>query len=653
MKNRKYKSKRFLLPILSLVIVSIVLIASISSYITIKMFKSHMEEQIEKAKISYTKDQKNRVHKEVDFVKESIEFQISEAENILKASLKDKINIALNVANSIYNTYKDTNSKEEIKEKIAKTLSLIKFDDGLSYYFMYDNKTKVMFGHPLSEFVGKDMTNFKDHNGQNIVEQFSAELEKNNIAYNKIYFAKPNDKGKDFPKITCIAKFETLGLVFGIGEYLDVIEEQSKKYVLNRFSKTKDYEKDKYIAILDVHNLEGGDDFATVLLNSNKPELVGKKTSDKDLDIKGNMYKKDYLTLIKEKGEGFTEYWYKKPSTNLPELKISYIYFQKDWSWIILSGFYYDDLENKISTMKELISSYTNNIIKETLFWVALLSFFAILVAIFVSLKIDKTIKEYTNAIIVYEDNKRKQEHMLTQQSKIVAMGEMILNIAHQWRQPLSTISIVATGTKLQKEMNCLSNEQLNTALTTINDSSQYLSKIIDDFAEFFNSSNNRMNEYNINDVLDKTVEIINAQLINKNIELVKDIEKFKILSIENELIQVLVNILNNAADALALNKNERKLIFIETYQKNNYSYIKIKDNAGGVPEDIIDRIFEPYFTTKHQSQGTGIGLYMSEEIVRNHLNGKLSVSNKEYMFDGFSYMGACFTIEITEILGN
>jgi two-component system, NtrC family, sensor kinase len=193
----------------------------------------------------------------------------------------------------------------------------------------------------------------------------------------------------------------------------------------------------------------------------------------------------------------------------------------------------------------------------------------------------------------------------------------------------------------------------LNTALTTINDSSQYLSKIIDDFAEFFNSSNNRMNEYNINDILDKTVEIINAQLINKNIELVKDIEEFKILSIENELIQVLVNILNNAADALALNKNERKLIFIETYQKNNYSYIKIKDNAGGVPEDIIDRIFEPYFTTKHQSQGTGIGLYMSEEIVRNHLNGKLSVSNKEYMFDGFSYMGACFTIEITEILGN
>ena len=89
-------------------------------------------------------------------------------------------------------------------------------------------------------------------------------------------------------------------------------------------------------------------------------------TSDKDLDIKGNMYKKDYLTLIKEKGEGFTEYWYKKPSTSLPELKISYIYLQKDLNWIILSGFYYDDLEKEILSMKESVSTYTNSTIKQS-----------------------------------------------------------------------------------------------------------------------------------------------------------------------------------------------------------------------------------------------------------------------------------------------
>ena len=298
--------------------------------------------------------------------------------------------------------------------------------------------------------------------------------------------------------------------------------------------------------------------------------------------------------------------------------------------------------------MKESISSYTNNIIKETLLWVSLLSFLAILVAIFVSLRIDKTIKEYTNAIIDYENDKRKQEHLLIHQSKIVAMGEMIVNIAHQWRQPLSTISTIATGTKLQKEMNYLSDEELNLALTKINDSTQYLSKIMDDFGEFFNPTNKRMNELNISDILDRTLEIINAQLINRNIEVVKNIEKLKILSIENELIQVLVNILNNASDVLIDKEIQRKLIFIDIYKKDDDLFIEIKDNAGGVPENIIDRIFEPYFTTKHQSQGTGIGLYMSEEIVRTHLNGILSVENDTYEYDGIKYVGANFIIKIS-----
>ena len=123
---------------------------------------------------------------------------------------------------------------------------------------------------------------------------------------------------------------------------------------------------------------------------------------------------------------------------------------------------------------------------------------------------------------------------------------------------------------------------------------------------------------------------------------------KLKILSIENELIQVLVNILNNASDVLIDKEIQRKLIFIDIYKKDDDLFIEIKDNAGGVPENIIDRIFEPYFTTKHQSQGTGIGLYMSEEIVRTHLNGILSVENDTYEYDGIKYVGANFIIKIS-----
>ena len=329
---------------------------------------------------------------------------------------------------------------------------------------------------------------------------------------------------------------------------------------------------------------------------------------------------------------------------------MSYFYLQKDWNWIIASGFYYEDLEKQITLMQESIKTYTNNAIMKTLKWVVFLSLLSILIAILVSYKIDETIKKYTNTIIEYEDNKRNQEYLLMQQSKMAAMREMIENIAHQWRQPLSVISTASTGTKLQKEMNCLSDDELLSSLTSINTSAQYLSSTIDDFRDFFNPSNNKIDEFNIAETFIKTLTLVKAQFTAKNIEIIQNIEEYQISSIQNELIQVLINILNNARDALLPIENQRRLIFINTSSKDNVLYIEIKDNAGGIKEDVIDRIFEPYFTTKHQSKGTGIGLYMSKEIIEKHLNGELLVSNENYNYENVDYFGAKFVIEIANL---
>ena len=242
----------------------------------------------------------------------------------------------------------------------------------------------------------------------------------------------------------------------------------------------------------------------------------------------------------------------------------------------------------------------------------------------------------------------KKQETLLSEQSKMAAMGEMIGNIAHQWRQPLSLISTASTGAKLQKEMDCLSDEQLNKALTAINDSAQYLSTTIDDFRSFFNPKDDREKEFYISNTISKTFHLINAQFTSKEIDIIQNIENYRLISIENELVQVLINILNNARDALLTKEGQKRLIFINTYQKDKVSYIKILDNAGGIEKSIINRIFEPYFTTKHQSLGTGIGLYMSKEIIHKHLNGNLSVSNEKYTYEGVEYTGASFTIGIS-----
>ena len=266
---------------------------------------------------------------------------------------------------------------------------------------------------------------------------------------------------------------------------------------------------------------------------------------------------------------------------------------------------------------------------------------------------------EIVNFIAVKQDithrkllllEKEAKDKLFYQQSKMAAMREMLGNIAHQWRQPLSVISTAATGLKIQKEMDILSDENFYSTLVSINTSAQYLSSTIDDFRGFFNPSNNKIREFNIVNIFTKTLNLLNAQFVAKDIEIIQNIEDCKIFSIENELIQVLINILNNARDVLIQKENQRKLIFINEYTKDNISYIEIKDNAGGIKEEIIDRIFEPYFTTKHQSQGTGIGLFMSKEIIEKHLDGELLVSNEKYNYENIEYVGAKFTILIHDL---
>ena len=119
-----------------------------------------------------------------------------------------------------------------------------------------------------------------------------------------------------------------------------------------------------------------------------------------------------------------------------------------------------------------------------------------------------------------------------------------------------------------------------------------------------------------------------------------KNIEEFRLLGLENEFVQALINILNNAKDAL-IDKGTPRLIFIDISEKNNKAIIKITDNGGGIDEKIIDKVCEPYFTTKHQSQGTGIGLYMTEEIIVKHMHGEFTIKNVETVYKNITYKGA------------
>jgi len=237
----------------------------------------------------------------------------------------------------------------------------------------------------------------------------------------------------------------------------------------------------------------------------------------------------------------------------------------------------------------------------------------------------------------------KSQEELIIQQSKLASMGEMIGNIAHQWRQPLSIISTLSTGMKLQKELNISNEEYEKESLDNINENAQYLSKTIDDFKNFFKKDTIKISS-NTKTVFEKTLKLINSRLKNRDIEIIQHNSEIEFETYESDLIQIFINIINNSIDAFD-NIKTNKYIFINTKLEKDKIIIEIKDNAGGIPQDIIDKIFEPYFTTKGEKQGTGIGLYMSKEIVSKHLNGTITASTVNFEYLNNHYTGALFQI--------
>lgn len=248
--------------------------------------------------------------------------------------------------------------------------------------------------------------------------------------------------------------------------------------------------------------------------------------------------------------------------------------------------------------------------------------------------------------VIIEVQKNRKKDQQMIQQSRFAALGEMIGNIAHQWRQPLSAINSTASGMKVQLELNLADMKDIDKSYNKIMEYVSFLNQTIEDFREFF-KEDKESSIFSVNDVIKKAVSITSATYKDNMIELTLDLEEkiFSTTGFPNELSQVFLNILNNARDALIQNKIQDKKVYVRTYNLNEEICIEFYDNGLGIKEEIIDKIFDPYFTTKHQSQGTGIGLYMSKEIVEKHMNGKISVQNVHKDFNDTEYNGAMFKV--------
>ncbi|MCK5110947.1 MAG: transporter substrate-binding domain-containing protein [Arcobacteraceae bacterium] len=239
------------------------------------------------------------------------------------------------------------------------------------------------------------------------------------------------------------------------------------------------------------------------------------------------------------------------------------------------------------------------------------------------------TIQDITD-IKEKEQALNRQEKFLQQQSRLAQMGEMISMIAHQWRQPLNAISLTTNNLQFKLMMDDVDNELFKKEIGLIDEYSQHLSKTIDDFRGFF-KDNKEKEITTLEKIVNSTLAIVKTSIENKNIKIITDFNcDVELKTYPSEIKQVVLNLIKNAEDALLDNEIDNPTITIQTLCtidcKNKI--LIIKDNAGGIAENIMHKIFDPYYSTKKEKDGTGLGLYMSKTIIEEHCDGKLTVSN-------------------------
>ncbi len=254
------------------------------------------------------------------------------------------------------------------------------------------------------------------------------------------------------------------------------------------------------------------------------------------------------------------------------------------------------------------------------------------------------------NRITKEVENSRKKDQVMFQQAKLASLGEMLQNIAHQWRQPLGALTMIIQGFEAKFLSGKLDEKFIESRVNDAMLLSKNMSDTLEDFRTFFHPHKIHK-RFALRESIQKAIDLSKYQLSKEKIMITLEMkEDILIYSYENELTHILLNLINNSKDALSHTSISEKKILIIVKDASHHAIISTIDNAGGIKDGIITKIFEPYFTTKHKSVGTGIGLYMSKQIVEKHMHGQINCKNIQHKMgskDGALQQCTMFTVEI------
>jgi len=623
--KEKYLSKLiFLTPLVTIILLTLFILSFF-----ISMERANLNSESKALEQKFVQQQKAVLSHEVQKVFNYFDYHLAIMFRNIDLELKERVDDVHRMGIKLYANNGDK-SLQSLRKELLLTLSSLHVSGHRGYYFVMNAKGDILYPiETLGDRIGL---------GESVVKE---------AIRNGGYAT--SDVGR--PRRVYVKALNPYGWHIGAAEYLDLATLRLKDEMI-AWTQSLRYEEGGYVWI---HNTSH-----TLLAHPFRSESIGKDdTLLRDQTGKYIIQSFVQKALQSQDGKGsFVEYAWRKPDSNTSFQKLSYVALFKPWHWVVGTGVYLDDVQKEIGLKKEEMKAKMDRYV----FGVVIIALFSMVVVGFLSFlmtqKINAALQSYRERVLhktealkefnaslrskinkALEESKQKDMALL-QQSRLAQMGEMLSIIAHQWRQPLSEVSGIfmelETAAKFGKADTTLIEESSKEADKLLT----YMSRTIDDFRHFFKPSKAKK-YFDVERACEEAFSLASAVLKNSHILLhVNTLASPKIEGYPNEYAQVILNVMMNAKDALLERKIDLPQIWVEIAQREDgKSFVCISDNAGGIDEAHLDMVFEPYFSTKKSSKGSGLGLYMAKMIIEQNMGGKIEVQNNA--------LGAKFSIEV------
>ncbi len=562
--------------IMTLIVVFPLIVLLLYGILTHMFFFFSQKEELREELATYEETlmtaQKDTLREKVENLVQFIRYYDGRSSEKIKEDVKNIVNVAADIANNLYAEHHEKMSENQLKEIIKSALRKIKFEGDIGYLFLLDLKGTALI-HVDEKIIGKNIMHIQDVNGKFILKEFNRVLQEKGEGFVDYYwYIVSEDKKEMHYKISFVKMLKFYDWYVGAGEYLKYMKRFVQKDILKYIEVNSKF-KHGYFFISNSQEKIIFHPFSTVQHDLKKYQKEGFSTDDKYLS---------YTQYVAEYD------WYITANKNLAEIRAS------------------------INAKKENSVHKESEHIKTSFYILVFTWVISILLSLYLSMIINRKLKSYERQI-------QNANEKLVFQSRQALIGELFSMIAHQWRQPINKVASILALLRYRLDEKKIAYSEIDKRCQEIEENVEFMSETIDDFRTFYQPKEGS-ESVNLKELIEKSIHFLDAPIRKKDIALSQELESIEFTLYGNEFLQVMLNIIKNAVDAV----EKRGQIIIKLYQKGDCVIISVADNGAGIDASSLSKVFDPYYTTKEDSMG--LGLYMTKMIIQKHMKGSIEV---------------------------